>query len=282
MGVSDINAVTRRVERSAAQLVTNLVAQRGVPRSQAEALRLARELHPEIKVLRNSVWRTYVEDLGEQMAAAQLMIKPAKQADYPLSATFELVKRAVGLGDEENTVVAEFLDTATQETVRRRVAPYLVADDTLDVTRAVSDRISASVARHAHAAGRSMVADTAMVGEVIDARRRPQRAGYARVLTGAESCGFCTMLASRGPVYRSDTAQRRKDGRAYHDNCDCVARLVVDGRPWEGQAEAEALYARWLQVTYKDGKLAPDAVSLWRKHVRKLPPEQLKKFSPIA
>lgn len=282
MSVSDINAVTRRVERSAAQLVTNLVAQRGVPRSEGEALHLARELHPEIQVLRNSVWRTYVEDLGQQMAAAQLMIKPAQQAEYPLSATFELVKRAVGLGDGENTVVAEFLDPATQEVVRRRVAPYLIADDTLDVTRAVSDRISASVARHAHAAGRSMVADTAMVGEVLDARRRPRRAGYARVLTGAESCGFCTMLASRGPVYRSDTAQRRKDGRAYHDNCDCVARLVVDGRPWEGQAEAEALYERWLQVTYVDGKLRPDAVSVWRKHIRKLPPGQLKKFSPIA
>lgn len=282
MGVADINSMTRRVERLAAQLVTDLVAQRGVPRSQAEALRLARELHPEVKRLRNQVWRTYVEDLGQQMAAARLRVRPARQADYPLSATVDLVNRAVGLGEDENTAVAEFLDPVTKEVVRRRVSPYLVADEAAGMTQVVAGRISASVARHAHAAGRAMVADTAMVGEVIDAGGRPRRAGFARVLTGAESCGFCTMLASRGPVYKEDTALRRKDGRSYHDNCDCVSRLVVDGRPWEGQAEADALYSRWKSVAYDGGTLAPDALSRWAKHVRKMSPAALKKFSPIA
>lgn len=46
--------------------------------------------------------------------------------------------------------------------------------------------------------------------------RKPR---YARVPDGAETCAFCIMLASRGPVYRSaDTAG---EGNHFHDNCDC-------------------------------------------------------------
>lgn len=90
------------------------------------------------------------------------------------------------------------------------------------------------------------VADSVHNGSARDkVTKKSRRVGYARVLSGKESCAFCAMLASRGPVYSEDTVVRRRDGRRYHDNCDCVAVLVVHGQPWEGQAEYEALEQAW-------------------------------------
>lgn len=42
---------------------------------------------------------------------------------------------------------------------------------------------------------------------------------YARVPTGEETCDFCIMLASRGPVYHSEESAGAYDH--YHANCDC-------------------------------------------------------------
>ncbi|MDV2477167.1 EndoU domain-containing protein [Rhodococcus zopfii] len=74
--------------------------------------------------------------------------------------------------------------------------------------------------------------------------------GWARILTGRESCGFCAMLASRGPVYRSEaTASSTAGGRAFHRNCDCITRAIFQGRDWEGRAEYERLEQLWITST---------------------------------
>lgn len=88
-------------------------------------------------------------------------------------------------------------------------------------------------------------------------RRRPEGEplegavlGWARILTGRESCGFCAMLASRGPVYRSEaTASSTAGGRAFHRNCDCITRAIFQGRDWEGRAEYERLEQLWNTST---------------------------------
>ncbi|AHI21595.1 minor capsid protein [Corynebacterium phage Colleen] len=70
--------------------------------------------------------------------------------------------------------------------------------------------------------------------------------GWARVLTGEENCPFCAMLASRGPVYSEDTVLAREGDRGrYHDHCDCVAVLVIKGRPWEGEEQFKLLQDLW-------------------------------------
>lgn len=48
--------------------------------------------------------------------------------------------------------------------------------------------------------------------------------GWARVPSGAETCAFCLMLASRGAVYSS--AQTAGEGGTYHGDCDCVATPI--------------------------------------------------------
>lgn len=47
----------------------------------------------------------------------------------------------------------------------------------------------------------------------------PSNPRYARVPSGAETCLFCAMLASRGAVYHSE--QSAGAGHDYHDFCDC-------------------------------------------------------------
>lgn len=56
---------------------------------------------------------------------------------------------------------------------------------------------------------------------------------WARVLRGAVNCGFCVMLATRGPVYRSHVDAGGV--RAYHDGCDCLIVPVYDHRSWPGR-----------------------------------------------
>lgn len=88
---------------------------------------------------------------------------------------------------------------------------------------------------------------------------------WARVLTGHENCGFCVMLASRGPVY--ETAQtagriraspefRAVNGRrwmnSYHPNCDCVVVPIYDYGDWAGRDQWQAL-EKWYNKVIHEG-----------------------------
>lgn len=133
-------------------------------------------------------------------------------------------------------VTVEELDQVTRADAQSRI-PRPSAD-------IVAKELGATLARHAHAAGRDAARDTAdESGEDI---------GWARVLTGAENCSFCAMLASRGPVYKSEyiaTHIGGVSGDPYHNNCDCDAVLVRKGEPWEGEQEAADLEDLWVEAT---------------------------------
>lgn len=62
----------------------------------------------------------------------------------------------------------------------------------------------------------------------------PRAEGWARFARGAETCGFCYMLVSRGAVYSDATA---KFGA--HDNCDCGA-----GPVWKGDRRIVDAYRK--------------------------------------
>lgn len=85
---------------------------------------------------------------------------------------------------------------------------------------------------------------------------------WARVLTGAENCGFCVMLASRGPVYTSAedagsltaSAALRDAGatpwvNTYHPNCDCMVVPVYDYGNWPGRDSYKKLEQLYYEVT---------------------------------
>ena len=96
------------------------------------------------------------------------------------------------------------------------------------------------------------------VGE--DGKARVYPIGWARVLTGRSSCGFCVMLASRGPVYTS--AHHAGKGGAggrdkFHNHCDCVVVPVFKSTDWAGRREYEEL-RDFYRAIIDDVKLNPE------------------------
>lgn len=100
--------------------------------------------------------------------------------------------------------------------------------------------------------------------------------GWVRVSRTGTPCGWCAMLISRGPVYRSRTsatfaggASGYTDGDKYHDNCHCFA-MPVFGFDEYRNSDLFALnrqYAEeWPRVTA--GLSGKAAVSAWRRHIR--------------
>ena len=115
-----------------------------------------------------------------------------------------------------------------------------------------------------------------------EAERPPVRlrpVGWARVLQGRWSCGFCIMLAARGPVYSSaDAAKyvaapvgeksreggflsrkartelRKKNPRAFHENCDCIVVPVFDPDNWSGRAEQQRLAKFYRDTVEKEDR----------------------------
>lgn len=71
---------------------------------------------------------------------------------------------------------------------------------------------------------------------------------FARVPSGAETCEFCIMLASRGAVYRSERSAG-SDGH-YHAHCDCRIVPFFEGTEVEGY-DPDALYEQWRESGFQ-------------------------------
>lgn len=96
------------------------------------------------------------------------------------------------------------------------------------------------------------------------AERDGQSLGYMRI-TDADPCHFCSMLASRGPVYKTQATagDPRGGGKRYHDQCACTAAPIF-GSDEEWLAEARDLYDQWLNVT--EGLSGQQARNAWRRY----------------
>ena len=82
---------------------------------------------------------------------------------------------------------------------------------------------------------------SANMSVVENGRRDPKRVRYARVPTGAETCDFCLMLASRGFVYQSEGTA----GAGHtHYACDCRCIPGWDGMEVEDY-DPRSIYDRW-------------------------------------
>src|SRR5699024_769267 len=120
--------------------------------------------------------------------------------------------------------------------------------------------------------------------EVTDDQPRQLIRGWARVPTGRETCGFCWMLASRGPVFNtswaagarlkdSEIVRKTADGsmtsddmNQWHTGCDCKVVPVYRLSQWPGKEKHEAAWELWkreIQGRYS-GK---DAINEYRKLV---------------
>lgn len=257
--------IQRRLQRDVAAKIDEF----GVPMDTDAVYDITVELHPIVVKYRQEAYRAYVEQMGLDMAQLGLEVAPARIQGYGPHATYDALARAAGFGEKPSNIILELVDDETKELIKKSV-PAFAFPNHPRVIEQMSARLTRTLMRHTLNAGRKAVADTAHLGRVRNATtKRPigRRIGYARVLTGQESCAFCAMLASRGPVYSEDTATRRADGRRYHDGCDCRAVLVIEGQPWEGEEEYRRLEAAWREATWEDGKPANDQWKRWKEFV---------------
>lgn len=89
-----------------------------------------------------------------------------------------------------------------------------------------------------------------------DAKALGKRVRWARVPTGATTCPYCLMLASRGFVYRTEA----KALNANHRHCDCRIIEGFEGMEVEGY-DPDLYYDMWKnpekyqEQACKDGKI---------------------------
>ncbi|MEV8056578.1 hypothetical protein AB0P37_08625 [Streptomyces antimycoticus] len=110
---------------------------------------------------------------------------------------------------------------------------------------------------------------------VDQASKRDRRVvGWARVTDG-DPCHFCSMLASRGAIYRSQfSAATTSDGdprpddpeglKRYHDGCHCQV-VPVYSRNDHFTPEARRLAREWRDVTR--GTSGDESRRVWRQHI---------------
>lgn len=111
--------------------------------------------------------------------------------------------------------------------------------------------------------------------------------GWARVATGAETCAWCLMLVSRGPVYLdASTAGLDLDSdhalhmwhskesidqysmdiddlmEQWHDGCDCKVVPVFKNEGWFGQEAEHRALELWKEATREAKRLRRDGASI--------------------
>lgn len=112
-----------------------------------------------------------------------------------------------------------------------------------------------------------------------------KRPKWARVATGAETCGFCLMLVSRGPVYVTPNRAGAEIGpealelldeegdaaitelmTRWHPGCDCKIVPVFDTQGnWPGKRDFLEAQKLWKEVT--KGYSGRDALNAFRRAV---------------
>lgn len=224
------------------RLLRRVVWQRmadGVPLTDEEITALARKLLPIVQQHRRREYATALKYIRTTVPT----VKPAALRPYKVDAIEKVIEEATTPQVEVSAPRVTLDDQS-----RKQSRAWVTVDETNRtdpaVSRVVADRMGATLARHARQAGREAITDTAdSAGD---------RIGWARVLTGEENCGFCAMLASRGPVYTSEKAARFRGGQradAFHDHCDCGVVLVRKGREWAGSDEYDRLEQLWIDST---------------------------------
>lgn len=137
-----------------------------------------------------------------------------------------------GPSDRAAKVSLEVTGPVGQKSKAKRGKPLQVARDESFV------QASGAAARHVLTGGRQSLLT------LLD--DDPQAVGWFRVTDG-DPCAFCALLASRGPVYKSETTA----GFQAHDHCACTAEPAYSrSAPWPGRgAEFRRLYRQVTQGT---------------------------------
>ena len=145
------------------------------------------------------------------------------------SADFYDAARELVIGERMGAQAISDFDMRKTEGAVRGFVRFVLRDDVQTFNDQVLQRIDYEMKRSAN------------MSVVENGRRDPKRVRYARVPTGAETCDFCLMLASRGFVYQSEGTA----GAGHtHYACDCRCVPGWDGMEVEDY-DPHSIYDRW-------------------------------------
>lgn len=147
-----------------------------------------------------------------------------------LAAEFYDGIREFELGQRMGAVAQSGRDPAATDGAVRAFAQKLVEDKTAEFITLCLERLDYET--------KVAAAQTVLNNGKRDSRH-PR---YARVPSGAETCDFCLMLASRGFVYRNEVTASHA-----HSSCDC--RVVPSWKAHEVQGyDPTTLYDQWQKA----------------------------------
>lgn len=184
-----------------------------------------------LKVLRGIQWTP------ENVAQCRELVIQALDAVMPTyttmaaqaSADFYDAARELVVGERLGAQAISDYDPRKTEGAVRGFVRFVLRDDVQVFNDQVLQRIDYEMKRSAN------------MSVVENGRRDPKKVRYARVPTGAETCDFCLMLASRGFVYQSEGTA----GAGHtHYACDCRCVPGWDGMEVEDY-DPRSIYDRW-------------------------------------
>ncbi|QMP84553.1 head maturation protease [Streptomyces phage Endor2] len=222
----------------------------------------------------------------ETEPASQPAQTPTEKADEPTDAPADedsedaeadriLVEELAGLRADEERIereaeaeLKELLQQLGPNNLAKKQRDIDPEAPAKDVDRLRDEAHAQAGARQAAAAER--IAMNGGRSTVWNHAQRDRRAlGYIRLSRTGTPCGWCAMLISRGPVYRSEKTAEYGDGDKYHDNCHCYAEPVFSREQYRN-SDVYALNRRyeelWPQVT--KGLSGKSAISAWRRFIR--------------
>lgn len=179
------------------------------------------------------------------LRAAKAILAARKRESASIGAAYyRAFREAEGASGPLQVALMSSLADEQAETVLRVVAPVTIKTAIRGgkpLEAAMRSGLVATLgagSRLVSAGGRDTVHETFLRDEKAVAVARVTRSG---------SCSFCAMLASRGPVYKSqDTAKFRA-----HDHCNCQTETVFDpdSYDWPGGDEQRRLSDLYAEST---------------------------------
>ena len=145
------------------------------------------------------------------------------------SADFYDAARELVVGEKMGATAISGYDPRKTEGAVRAFVRFVLRDEVQTFNDQVLQRIDYEMKRSAN------------MSVVENGRRDPKKVRYARVPTGAETCDFCLMLASRGFVYQSEGTASASH---CHSSCDCRVTPGWDGMEVEDY-DPRSIYDRW-------------------------------------
>ena len=191
--------------------------------------------------------RAAAVEVMEAVCGEMADLSAARTAEF-----YDAVRRLAGAAGRYSALAESGrIPAATEGAVRALVQRVADTGMTVVFARDLGDRVDYEVKK---ASG-----DCIVVNSLGD----PSKPRWARIPTGAETCPFCTMLASRGFVYHS-AAKAGSKGH-YHPSCDC--RIVPGFKDMTVEGYDTEVYYRQYVDDLQSGRLNLKTVNGSTSHV---------------